>query len=204
MAYQAYDYSHILGMQGISDTTLQNHFKLYQGYVNNTNTLLERTIQLAADGKEKTSDFAELRRRFGFEFDGMRLHEYYFENLNGTGTPDRNSAVYKKLAQDFGDVDRWKTDFLATGAMRGVGWAILFYDHHADRTLNAWVTLHQDNVLAGLEPLLVLDAWEHAYYLDHQTNRAAYLDAFMQHCNWQVVNQRFEDLTQMQQRRKAA
>ena len=203
MAYQAKDYSHILGMQGISDTTLQNHFKLYQGYVTNTNALLETNRLLLDEGKERTPEFAEVRRRLGFEFDGMRLHEYYFENLKGDGQPDANSHCLRQLARDFTSFDTWKKDFLATGAMRGVGWAVLFYDQRADRTLNAWITLHQDNVLPGLIPLLVMDVWEHAYLLDYQLDRPGYLEAFMRNVNWQEVSRRF-DQGYSEQQRKAA
>ena len=108
MTYQAKDYSRVLGMQGISDTTLQNHFKLYQGYVTNTNTLLDTSMRLSGEGKEKSPEFAEVRRRLGFEFCGMRLHEYYFENLKGTGAPEPNSAIYKQISKDFSDFDSWK------------------------------------------------------------------------------------------------
>lgn len=190
--YVAKDYSAILGMPGISDTTLQNHFKLYQGYVNNTNTLWQKTRDLVTQGKGNTPEFAEMRRRLGFEFNGMRLHEFYFENLKGNGTPDPNSRIYRKLAEDFGSVDAWKQDFLDTGKLRGIGWAILYYDPMHHRLLNVWVDEHQINNLAGLVPILVMDVWEHAYYLDYQTNRPGYLDAFFANLNWPVVAQRFE------------
>ncbi len=204
MAYQAQDYTRVLGMTGISDATLQAHFKLYQGYVTNTNTLLERSLQLLDAGQEKTPDYAEVRRRFGFEFDGMRLHEYYFENLKGSGTPDTGSTIYRQIERDFNGFDRWRKDFLATAAMRGVGWTLLCYDTRGDRLLNLWVTLHQDNILAGVQPLLVLDCWEHAYYLDVQTNRPAYLESFLANVHWGEVARRFDENSEMQQRKKAA
>jgi Fe-Mn family superoxide dismutase len=203
MAYQAQDFSRILGMDGISDTTLQTHFKLYQGYVTNTNTLLDRLNGLLDEGKEKTPDFAELQRRLGFEFCGMRLHEYYFGNLKGSGKPDENGGLYKKIEQEFGGFDRWKKDFSAIGAMRGVGWAVMFYDPRADRLIDAWVTLHQDGILPGLEPLLVLDVWEHAFMLDYQTDRPKYLEAFFNNVDWSAVEQRFQQ-SGGEQRRKAA
>lgn len=204
MPYQAHDYSQVLGMQGISDATLQSHFKLYQGYVTNTNTLLEKTAQLLDAGQEKTPEFAELRRRLGFEFDGMRLHEYYFENLKGNGQPDTKCLLYQQIEKDFGGFDRWRKDFLGIGAMRGVGWAILFYDTIGDRLVNNWITLHQDGVLAGVQPLLIMDVWEHAYYADYQTERSKYLEAFMQNLNWDEVARRFETNSQVRERKKAA
>jgi Fe-Mn family superoxide dismutase len=204
MAYQAQDYARVLGMHGISDATLHNHFKLYQGYVTNTNTLLERSLQLLDAGQGSSPDYAELRRRLGFEFDGMRLHEYYFENLKGDGNPDTHSLIYGQIARDFNGFDRWRNDFLAVGAMRGVGWALLAYDTRADRLLNFWITLHQENIPAGVQPLLVMDCWEHAYYLDYATNRAEYLNAFMANLNWVEVAKRFEANSEVQQRKKAA
>ncbi|HEY3417535.1 MAG TPA: Fe-Mn family superoxide dismutase [Armatimonadota bacterium] len=204
MAYQAQDYSSILGMQGISDMTLQNHFKLYQGYVTNTNTLLDKTTQLLDEGKERMPEFAEMRRRLGFEFDGMRLHEYYFENLKGSGQPDTGSLIYQQIEKDFGSFDRWHKDFTGTAAMRGVGWAILFYDTRADRLLNEWIELHMTNVFVGVQPLLVVDCWEHAFYLDYQTERAKYLDAVMSNVKWEEIVRRFEANSEVQQRKKAA
>lgn len=204
MAYEAHDYSSILGMQGISDATLQHHFKLYQGYVKNTNTLLEHTSQLLRDGKGMTPEFAELRRRLGFEFDGMRLHEYYFENLKGAGSPDSHSLIYQQIEQDFGGFEAWQTDFHSTGAIRGVGWAILCYDTRANRLLNEWIDQHHTNLLAGVQPLLIMDAWEHAYYLDYQTERAKYIEAFFSNLNWAEVARRFEANSAVQQRKKAA
>ena len=204
MAYQAQDYSSVLGMQGISDETLYNHFKLYQGYVSNTNLLTEKTTQLLDQGQEKTPEFAEMRRRLGFEFCGMRLHEYYFENLKGNGEPDRKSLIFQQIESDFGDFERWKRDFMATGAMRGVGWVILFYDTRHNRLLNNWITLHQDNILPGVQPLLVMDVWEHAYFLDYQTDRPKYLEAFLSNINWQEIAKRFEANSEVQQRKKAA
>lgn len=190
--YQARSFNHILGMPGISDETLRYHFQLYQGYVTNSNTLWQQTRDLVAAGQGGTPAFAEMRRRLGFEFNGMRLHEYYFANLKGDGTPDPKSALSRKMAQDFGSFDAWKTDFLATARLRGIGWAILWYDPDADRLLNVWVDEHQINNLAGLEPLLVMDVWEHAYYLDYQTNRDGYLDAFFANLNWHEVERQYE------------
>ncbi len=203
--YQAQDYSRILGMEGISDQTLQNHFKLYQGYVTNVNTLMTRSHELFDEGKERSVDNAEIRRRVGFEFCGMRLHEYYFENLKGNGQIEQKSWLQQQLQRDFGSIENWKKDFIAIGAMRGVGWAILFYDTRQDHLMNTWITLHQDNILPGVQPLLVMDVWEHAFLLDYGLERAKYIDAFFANINWQEVAHRFEMNSEVQQRyRKAA
>ena len=102
MAYTAKDYSRLLGMEGFSETLLKNHFTLYQGYVTNTNKLMETLAQMLKEGKVGTPEFAELKRRFGWEFNGMRLHEYYFENLAGKGGLGKTSKLFKKISEDFG------------------------------------------------------------------------------------------------------
>ena len=126
MTYSSNDYSNIIGMEGFSETSLKNHLTLYQGYVTNTNKLHEL---LSSKAKDATNpEYAELKRRFGFEFNGMRLHEHYFGNLGGRAPLDKSSTLAKKLADAFGNYDAWEQDFKATGAMRGSGWAILYQD----------------------------------------------------------------------------
>src|SRR6186997_423188 len=130
MTYKANDYSKLFTMKGFSRPLLENHFKLYEGYVKNTNKLLE---SLANGNKEGADpEFAELKRRLGWEFDGMRLHEYYFNNLGGTSSL-KKSPLQKAIDTHFGTYDEWLKDFKATSAMRGIGWAILYFDPHADR-----------------------------------------------------------------------
>ena len=107
--YEAKDYSKLLGMQGFSDNLLNNHFKLYQGYAKNTNLVLETLEALLKDGKDRLPEYAELKRRLGWEFNGMRLHEYYFDNLGGKQPIDAKNAAYKKIAEDFGSFDGWIT-----------------------------------------------------------------------------------------------
>lgn len=194
MAYQANDYAHLLGkIDGISDTTLQNHFKLYQGYVTNTNTLLEVQERLQTEGKLASPEFAEVTRRFGFEFNGMRLHEYYFENLGaGGGMLDGNTALGRKITEQFGSIDKCWSDFMGKGKIRGIGWVVMYYDSKADCLLNVWINEHQTNHLAGERPILVMDVWEHAYFTDYQTERPKYLEAFAKNINWGEVARRFE------------
>ena len=203
MAYTAKNYGKLIGMAGFSETLLKNHFTLYQGYVNNTNKLLDTLAAMAKDGKIGTPEYAELKRRMGFEFNGMRVHEYYFENLKGNGTPDSKAMICQQIEQDFGSFDRWKKDFTAVGAMRGVGWAILFADTRRGRLINQWVTLHQDGILPGLQPLLVMDVWEHAFMLDYTTDRPKYLEAFFRNLNWAEVEKRFQANSEVQKRKAA-
>ncbi len=127
MAYTAKDYSALIGLPGFSETLLKNHFTLYQGYVTNTNKVLDTLDAMLKDGRAGTPEYAELKRRLGWEFDGMRLHEYYFENL-GAKALAPGGKLAQKIAADFGSYENWEKDFKATGAMRGIGWTILYQD----------------------------------------------------------------------------
>lgn len=190
--YKAASYPDLEGMPGFSSQLIANHLKLYQGYVNNTNTLAEKLSALLAEGKEKTPEYAELKRRFGWEFNGMRLHELYFGNLGGTGMPRQDSHAYKAIQEDFGNFENWKKDFTATGLMRGIGWAVLYRDNNSGRLFNAWVNEHDGGHLAGCTPLLVLDVFEHAYITDYQLERAKYIEAFQNAVNWEAAEKRFD------------
>jgi Fe-Mn family superoxide dismutase len=175
------------GMRGISDKTLEMHFGLYEGYVKNTNLLREQITE-AALGSDTGTDprFAELVRRLGFEYNGMRLHELYFENLTKTPSDMVSGRLYHALAEAYGDVETWRRQFAAIGNMRGVGWAILFLDPETDELSNHWVTLHEDGNIAGFAPILVMDVWEHAYLLDHKpADRKKYIAAFLEHVDWE-------------------
>lgn len=186
--YKAHDFQ-ISGLTGISDQQIQVHLGLYQGYVKNTNLLNERLSELLKEGKTGTPDYAELNRRLGFEYDGMILHEYYFGVLKPGGVPlDPNSKLAKAIDDSFGSFDAWMSDFRAIGQMRGVGWAVLFQNPINGWLSNHWTTLHQDGVLAGFRPVLVMDVWEHAFMVDYKpAERAKYIDAFFQNLNWPAV-----------------
>ena len=186
--YKARDFQ-ISGLKGISDQTIQVHLGLYQGYVKNTNSLHEHLAALVKDGKAGTAEFAELTRRLGFEQDGMILHEYYFSVLKPGGSPlDPNSHLARAIDASFGSFDAWMTDFRAIGAMRGVGWAVLFQDPTTGWLGNFWITLHQDGIPAGYRPIVVMDVWEHAFLLDYKpAERPQYIDAFFQNLDWSAV-----------------
>jgi Fe-Mn family superoxide dismutase len=191
--YKAKDFSHLIGMRGFSDTTLNMHFKLYQGYVTNTNLLLSTLKQYIADGKDRTPEYAELKRRVGWEFDGMRLHEDYFENLGGKNSQiAQDSALYKRIVQDFGSYDTWKQDFISTGVMRGIGWVILYLDPITNRLMNIWIGEHDRGHLAGATPILVMDVWEHAYLLDFGLERMDYIKSFFNNIDWNIVQKRYQ------------
>src|SRR5213594_2181661 len=129
------------GLRGISDKTLQMHFKLYEGYVKSVNELNERIADVLKDGKVDQEEFpaySELTRRLGFEYNGMVLHEYYFQNLQrgGAGAPASRSDFRRAAELSFGSFDTWKVDFVGVGKMRGVGWAICYQDPNTGRISN--------------------------------------------------------------------
>ena len=195
MAYVAKDYKGLLGMKGFSDTLLNNHFTLYQGYVTNTNKLQDTLAAMLKDGKVGTPEYAELKRRLGWEFNGMRLHEYYFGNMTRTTVEmDRNSRLAKKLTEDFGSYENWERDFKATGSMRGIGWTILYYDAMANRLFNMWINEHDVSHLSGAMPLFIMDVFEHAFMIDYGLKRADYIEAFFKAIDWADVAKRFNDV----------
>ena len=192
MAYTAKDYTKLLGMEGFSETLLKNHFTLYQGYITNTNKVLETLDQMLSGDKTGTPEFAELKRRLGWEFDGMRLHEYYFENLGGKTPLDKNGRLAKKMVEDFGSYEVWEKDFKATGSMRGIGWAVLYQDLTNGKLINFWINEHDVSHPAGCSPLLIMDVFEHAFMLDYGLKRADYIGAFFKNINWAAVEARLK------------
>ena len=192
MAYMAVDYSGLAGMKGFSEVLLNNHLSLYQGYVTNTNKLIETLDAMLKEDKLNTPEYNELKRRMGFEFDGMRLHEYYFGNLGGKKPLDASGALAAKLAEDFGSYENWEKDFKATGKMRGIGWAILYQDNISGRLFNQWINEHETGHLAGCAPILVMDVFEHAYMTDYGLKRAEYIESFFSNINWEVAEGRLK------------
>jgi len=190
MKYEPKDFSSLLGMKGFSDKLLNDHFALYQGYVAHTNELLEKLTKLEEGGKLGSLEHSELRRRLGWEFDGMRLHELYFGNLGGNGKPRFGGDAQKTITAGFGSFDRWSDEFKAVGSLRGVGWAILYLDPASHRLMNLWIDEHDTGHAAGCSPILVMDVWEHAFMTDYGTDRASYIEAFMANVDWKEIEKR--------------
>ncbi len=184
--YQPKDYSNLLGMNGFGDDLLKMHFQLYQGYVKNTNLLLDTLKEMDTS----TYAFTALKRRLGWEMDGMRLHELYFENLGGKGVLDSKFSLYQKIVAEFGSYDAWKKDFIAVGLTRGIGWVIMYQDPQSGKLINMWINEHDVGHLAGGKPLLVMDVFEHAYITQYGLAKQQYIDAFFQNINWDVVTKR--------------
>ena len=189
-SYQAKDYAYLLGMNGFSDILLNNHFKLYQGYVKNVNLILDKLSALLGAGNDRTLEYAELKRRFGWEFNGMRLHEFYFENLGGKEQIGAKDSIHKKITEDFGSFDIWKQDFVSTGVLRGIGWVILCMDRSNKRLINVWINEHDAGHIAGAAPILVMDVFEHAYFTDYQLDRPKYIEVFFNNISWSEVSKR--------------
>lgn len=187
----------LLGTAGFSDKLLTTHFGLYEGYVKNSNLLLETLATLVKEKKAEGPQFNELKRRLGWEFNGMRLHELYFWNMNKEKF-ERDAApeLMKQIETDFGSYEDWFTDFMATGTMRGIGWVILYFDPISKRLINVWVEEHAMNHLAGCQPILVLDVFEHAYMPDYGTSRADYMKSFFSAIDWKIVNARYTSTQQ--------
>ncbi len=191
-SYKIREFNHLKGLKGISDVQLEQHFKLYEGYVKNTNLLREQIADMMAKGQVESPIFAELVRRLPFEQNGMVLHEHYFDNMipNGGDVP-KGGVLNKAIDESFGSIDAYKKELMAMAKMRGVGWVLTLQDPTTGWLANRWVTLHQDGNIAGYRPVLVLDVWEHAWTVDYKpTERAKYLDAWINNVNWKKVEER--------------
>ncbi|MDN3504098.1 MAG: superoxide dismutase [Rhabdochlamydiaceae bacterium] len=190
--YQAKNFYHLVGMPGFSDELLTMHFKLYEGYVKNTNQLISKMNALEENGQARSADYCGLKRMFGFEYDGMRLHELYFENLGGKEALPAKSSLYLQIVKDFGSYENFTTNLKDVGMFRGVGWVILYFDPDANRLFNVWVNEHNVNELVKCEIILAMDVWEHAYLIEYKLDRGQYIDAFIKNINWNLVNNRFD------------
>ncbi len=193
--YAPRDYTKVRGLTGISDKQIEEHLKLYEGYVKRTNALSEKLMGMCNDGKASGADpvYAELTRRLGFEYGGMVNHEYYFDNLTAgaQAEPPSGGKLRKAIEDSFGSYETWLADFRAVATMPGVGWIATFQDPTTGWLSNHWISLHQDNAPVGFMPVFVMDGWEHAFMRDYlATERAKYVDAFFKNVNWEAVDKR--------------
>lgn len=188
---QRKNYQSLLGMKGFSDQALDLHIKLYEGYVKNVEMLGKKIRELAAEGKDRTLEYAGLKRMYGWEYDGMRLHEYYFDNLRGDGKA--KGSIAKAIEKEFGSFENWKRDFISTGMIRGIGWAVLYYDTKTKALVNTWIDEHDLGHLVDNRLLIAMDVFEHAYLIDYGLAREQYIEAFFHHLNWEVVERRYQE-----------
>lgn len=185
----------IPALKGISAKTVEEHLKLYAGYVKHANLILEKIAEYGADSEKYAYALGELQRRFGFEFDGMRNHEYYFRSFEGgaTALDAGGSALKKAVEEEWGSWDGWLARFKAIALTRGIGWAMMYYDPVTKRLLNAWVDEQHLGHLTGLSPILALDMWEHSFVADYQpSGKKQYVEDFFANLNWQVIEENFQ------------
>jgi len=185
----------IAELKGISKETIEDHLKLYAGYVNNTNLILQKLEELSQDPTKNAYELAEVQRRFGFEYDGMRNHEIYFEALsNGRKDISKDGELYKSIEYIWGSFDAWLARFKAIAMTRGIGWAILYFDKKEKFLMNAYVEDHEMGQLAGCTPILCLDMWEHAYIADYAPGgKKDYVEDFFANLNWEVRDKNFKE-----------
>lgn len=177
----------------ISNEQVQDHWNLYKGYVTQVNKLNQELAELRDAGEGISLSYADRRRRYGFEYNGMVLHEYYFGNLTSGVSEARKGSVRAALEQTFGSYNNWKRDFESAAKSRSIGWAILYADKTTGALTNHFIAEHGNGNVAGFEPILVLDVWEHAYMVDHKAGgRGDYIAAFMKNVDWEKVEERYE------------
>ncbi len=187
----------IPALKGISAKTIEEHLKLYAGYVKNANLILEKIEEYAKDSEKNAYVLGELQRRFGFEFNGMVNHEYYFESfVGGAKAAAEADGLRTAIESEWGSFDGWLNRFKSIALTRGIGWAILYYDPLTKRLLNAWVDEQHLGQLNGCKTVLALDMWEHSYVADYQpSGKKNYVEDFFVNLNWAVIEQNFSDAT---------
>lgn len=184
-------------LKGISKKSVEEHLKLYAGYVKFANLVHDKIGEYMSDSEKNTYVLGELQRRFSFEFNGMRNHEYYFKSLEGGAKPlPENSELRKQIEKQAPSFDAWLTGFKAIALTRGIGWAMLYWDPHTKQLTQAWVDEQHLGQLNGLPLVLGLDMWEHSFYLDYRTSKAGYVTAFFDNLNWEVIEENFKKASQ--------
>jgi superoxide dismutase, Fe-Mn family len=181
-------------LKGISKKSVDEHLKLYAGYVKHTNLILEKINEYSQDSEKHAYALGELQRRFSFEFNGMRNHEYYFKSFEGGAQAlPEGSALKAAVEKEWGSWDAFINRFKAVALTRGIGWAMLYWDNHAQRLVIAWVDEQHLGQLNGLPLVLGLDMWEHSFYLDFATAKAGYVTAFFDNLNWNIIEENFKN-----------
>lgn len=178
-------------LKGISEKNIKEHLKLYKGYVNNTNLIFNKLAELKNEPEKNAFILGELQRRLGFEFDGMRNHEYFFKSLSdGPIEINKEGELFKKIEKEWGSYENFLSHFKFVATTRGIGWTILYYDKMSDKLIISWVDEHHLGQLTGLSPVLCLDMWEHAYVYDYPTSeKKKYIESFFENLNWENIEE---------------
>lgn len=179
-------------LKGISEKTIEEHIKLYEGYVKHANLILDEVS--TRDAEKDAYAISEMQRRFSFEFDGMRNHEVYFESLEGGAKEISEGDLKNKITEDFGSFESWINRFKTIAKTRGIGWAILYFDPKTNQLLNSWIDEQHLGHLNGCTPILALDMWEHSFVADYlPSGKANYIEDFFANLNWEIVERNFDD-----------
>lgn len=180
-------------LKGISEKSVEEHLKLYAGYVKHANLILEKIEEMSGDLEKNSYTIAETQRRFGFEYNGIRNHEVYFDSLSdGAKELEEGSVLKKKIEEDFGSFDKWLAYFKSMALTRGIGWAILYYDKKENRLLNAWIDEQHLGQLQGCTPILALDMWEHSFVFDYQpSGKKDYVNDYFENLNWKAIEENY-------------
>lgn len=180
-------------LKGISEKNIEEHLKLYQGYVKHANLILEKIEEMSDNLDKNAYAIAETQRRFGFEYNGIRNHEVYFDSLSdGAKELEEGSDLKKKIEDDFGSFDKWLSYFKNMALTRGIGWAILYYDKKENQLLNAWIDEQHLGQLQGCTPILALDMWEHSFVFDYQpSGKKDYVNDFFANLNWKAIEENY-------------
>ncbi len=182
-------------LKGISAKSIEEHLKLYKGYVTNANLIIEKIGEYMADSEKNAYVLGELQRRFSFEFNGIRNHEYYFHSLEGGAQALATDSVLKaQIEKQAPSFDMWLAGFKALALTRGIGWAILYWDHELKQLTHAWVDEQHLGQLNGLKPVLMLDMWEHSFVMDYMpSGKKQYVEDFFVNLNWNVIEENFKN-----------
>jgi Fe-Mn family superoxide dismutase len=182
----------IPSLKGISSKNIEEHLKLYQGYIKNANLILDHIEEFSKDSEKNAYEIGELQRRFSFEYNGMKNHEYYFEQLQGGSLAlAADSPLMKKITEQWGSFDAFLTRFKILAMTRGIGWAILFYDMEADRLVTAWVDEQHLGQLNSAKFIFGIDMWEHSYVADYQpSGKRQYIEDYLANVNWSIIERR--------------
>jgi Fe-Mn family superoxide dismutase len=191
--YKAKKFDYLLGMEGLTDELLKEHFELYRGYVNQTNLINQKLSELLNSNKMSAYEYSALKKAYAFEYNGMKLHELYFENISKMRQKNDGLSITAKLNSDFGSYELWEKDFIQTGLTRGIGWVICYFDKTSGKIINSWISSHELGVPIYNNIIIIMDCWEHAYLKDYGIKRVDYLNNFVSHINWKVAEARLQN-----------
>jgi len=191
MKYEAKTFE-IGELDGISKQTIEEHMGLYNGYVKNVNLIHDKIVELKEDSEKNAYALAEVQRRLGFEFGGMKNHEAYFAQFEGGAKGlNADTELYKSIVHLWDSYDAFMTHVKVTAMTRGVGWVMLYLDRGAERLVLTWVDEQHIGQLPNTEIILALDMWEHSYMRDYvPSQKKEYVEAFFKNLNWEVVANR--------------